>query len=150
MLAKKTAKRGFGADEGLGSLADRGAQWHKLMGKGGCGVGKSKSKVETDRRSFLVGAGKYAVVVPPAMTFLLSTTLVSEAVAGSSHASGDGYDHEYEGDHEYHGRGGGEGGGDGGWDHDDKDHDDRHENDHDNDRKDRDRDDKKRKDKDRD
>lgn len=39
---------------------------------------------ETDRRAFLKGAGKYAVAVPPAMTFLLSTTLVSEAVAQSA------------------------------------------------------------------
>lgn len=39
---------------------------------------------ETDRRAFLKGAGKYALVVPPAMTFLLSTTLTSEAVAQSA------------------------------------------------------------------
>ena len=45
------------------------------------------SALETDRRAFLKGAGKYAVAVPPAMTFLLSTTLHSTAVAQSASAT---------------------------------------------------------------
>lgn len=48
---------------------------------------EKNSAAETDRRAFLKGAGKYAVAVPPAMTFLLSTTLVSEAVAQSAGAN---------------------------------------------------------------
>lgn len=46
-------------------------------------MAEQNPKIETDRRSFLAGAGKYALVVPPTMTFLLSTTMVSEAVAVS-------------------------------------------------------------------
>jgi hypothetical protein len=34
-----------------------------------------------DRRAFLAAAGKFALVAPPAMTFLLSTTLASNAIA---------------------------------------------------------------------
>lgn len=37
-----------------------------------------------DRRAFLVNAGKFAVVVPPAMTLLLSTTMNSPAIAASA------------------------------------------------------------------
>ena len=36
-----------------------------------------------DRRAFLVSAGKFAVVVPPAMTLLLSTAMNSPAIAQS-------------------------------------------------------------------
>ena len=39
---------------------------------------------EHDRRAFLVSAGKFAVVVPPAMTMLLSTTMNSPAIAQSA------------------------------------------------------------------
>jgi hypothetical protein len=38
---------------------------------------------DTDRRTFLGAAGKFALIVPPAMTFLLSTTMSSEAIASS-------------------------------------------------------------------
>jgi hypothetical protein len=37
-----------------------------------------------DRRAFLSAAGKFALTVPPAMTFLLSTTLTSNAIACSA------------------------------------------------------------------
>jgi len=36
-----------------------------------------------DRRKFLAACGKFAVVTPPAITLLLSTSLSSPAVAGS-------------------------------------------------------------------
>jgi hypothetical protein len=36
-----------------------------------------------DRRAFLATAGKFAVVTPPVMTMLLSTTLTSPAIAAS-------------------------------------------------------------------
>ena len=39
---------------------------------------------DADRREFLRTAGKFAVVVPPTMTFLLSTTLNSDAIAKSN------------------------------------------------------------------
>jgi hypothetical protein len=37
-----------------------------------------------DRRKFLATCGKFAVVTPPALTLLLSTSLTSTAIAGSS------------------------------------------------------------------
>ena len=40
-------------------------------------------EAEPDRRAFLATAGKFAVVVPPAMTMLLSTTMSSSAIAQS-------------------------------------------------------------------
>lgn len=42
-----------------------------------------KPEIDEDRRSFLARATKASVVMPPAMTYLLSTTLASEAVAMS-------------------------------------------------------------------
>jgi hypothetical protein len=44
-------------------------------------------KEGTDRRAFLATAGKFAVVVPPAMTMLLSTTMNSPAIAQSAIAA---------------------------------------------------------------
>jgi hypothetical protein len=41
-----------------------------------------------DRRAFLTTAGKFAVVVPPAMTMLLSTTMNSPAIAQSAATGG--------------------------------------------------------------
>ena len=38
---------------------------------------------EANRRAFLIKAGKFAAVVPPAMTVLLSTTMSSPAIARS-------------------------------------------------------------------
>jgi hypothetical protein len=37
-----------------------------------------------DRRNFLATCGKFAIVTPPALTLLLSTSLNSPAIAGSS------------------------------------------------------------------
>ena len=45
---------------------------------------ETRSKEGTDRRAFLATAGKFAVVVPPAMTMLLSTTMNSPAIAQSA------------------------------------------------------------------
>jgi hypothetical protein len=42
-----------------------------------------------DRRKFLAGCGKFAVVTPPTITMLLSTSLTSTAIARSG-AHGDG------------------------------------------------------------
>jgi hypothetical protein len=57
-----------------------------------------------DRRKFLSACGKFAVVTPPAITLLLSTSLHSNAVAQS--AGGQGND-------KHPNNGGGNGGGDG-------------------------------------
>jgi hypothetical protein len=43
-----------------------------------------ESETASDRRRFLAACGKFAVVTPPAMTLLLSTSLTSTAIAGSS------------------------------------------------------------------
>jgi hypothetical protein len=40
-----------------------------------------------ERRAFLKAAGKFAVTVPPAMTFLLTTSLSSNAIATSNNTS---------------------------------------------------------------
>ena len=45
---------------------------------------ETRSREGTDRRAFLATAGKFAVVVPPAMTMLLSTTMNSPAIAQSA------------------------------------------------------------------
>jgi hypothetical protein len=37
----------------------------------------------TDRRVFLAKCGRFAVITPPAVTMLLSTSLSSEAIAKS-------------------------------------------------------------------
>ena len=39
------------------------------------------SEADEDRRKFLATCGKFAVVTPPAMTLLLSTSLHSSAIA---------------------------------------------------------------------
>jgi len=44
---------------------------------------QDKSPSEHDRRAFLLSAGKFAAVVPPTMTLLLSTTMSSTAIAQS-------------------------------------------------------------------
>jgi len=43
---------------------------------------------EMDRRDFLTTAGKFAIVTPPAMTMLLSTSLSSPAIAASGIGGG--------------------------------------------------------------
>jgi hypothetical protein len=65
--------------------------------------------LDDDRRKFLAGCGKFAVVTPPAITMLLSTSLNSTAIAhsggrgdsdGRGHSGGRG-DHEFgNGDHD--------------------------------------------------
>jgi hypothetical protein len=64
---------------------------------------KSSPEIEADedRRKFLASCGKFAVVTPPAITLLLSTSLTSDAIAGSNGKSSRGNN------------GGGNGGGDG-------------------------------------
>ena len=44
---------------------------------------ENTTNAATDRRAFLAAAGKFAVVTPPAITLLLSTTLTSPAIAKS-------------------------------------------------------------------
>jgi len=39
---------------------------------------------DNDRREFLKKCGKYAAITPPAVTMLLSTSLTSKAIAGST------------------------------------------------------------------
>jgi hypothetical protein len=47
------------------------------------------NNVDEDRRKFLASCGKFAVVTPPAVTLLLSTSLHSSAIA---HSGGRGYE----------------------------------------------------------
>ncbi|MEY9164808.1 hypothetical protein ABIE78_002927 [Sinorhizobium fredii] len=70
------------------------------------------SRCEEDRREFLKKCGRFAVVTPPAVTMLLSTSLTSNAIAasggggGGSHANngwGNGPDATNKGS--YHGAG---------------------------------------------
>jgi hypothetical protein len=43
----------------------------------------TETPVDDDRRKFLATCGQFAVVTPPALTVLLSTSLSSEAIAHS-------------------------------------------------------------------
>ena len=57
---------------------------------------KNEAASDADRRKFLATCGKFAVVTPPAMTMLLSTSLTSTAIAGSSgngNGNGNAYGH---------------------------------------------------------
>ena len=48
--------------------------------------------MSTDRRDFLAKCGRFAVITPPAVTMLLSTSLTSQAIAKSGgQAGGGGY-----------------------------------------------------------
>lgn len=49
--------------------------------------------LDEDRRKFLAACGKFAVVTPPALTVLLSTSLNSTAIAHSSGRSDPGSGH---------------------------------------------------------
>lgn len=42
---------------------------------------------EQDRRTFLESCGRFAIITPPAVTMLLSTTMTSDAIAHSSRGS---------------------------------------------------------------
>jgi hypothetical protein len=53
-----------------------------------------KTDADEDRRKFMAACGKFAVVTPPAITLLLSTSLNSTAIAHSGGRSS----------HEKHGR----------------------------------------------
>jgi hypothetical protein len=46
---------------------------------------------DRDRREFLKKCGQFAAVTPPAVTFLLSTSLTSKAIAASSGRPGWGW-----------------------------------------------------------
>ena len=48
-----------------------------------------QGKPETDRRDFLRSCGKFAAITPPAVTFLLSTSMSSKAIAASTGRSSD-------------------------------------------------------------
>jgi hypothetical protein len=53
------------------------------------------SDTTNDRREFLKKCGKFAIVTPPAITMLLSTSLTSNAIAKSGRGNngvGNGYD----------------------------------------------------------
>jgi hypothetical protein len=52
---------------------------------------EDQSPLDEDRRKFLAACGKFAVVTPPALTVLLSTSLNSEAVAKSGGGSDGGH-----------------------------------------------------------
>jgi hypothetical protein len=54
---------------------------------------------DEDRRKFLSACGKLAIVTPPALTLLLSTSLNSEAVAKSGGSGGRGHPPRWDGDH---------------------------------------------------
>ena len=61
-----------------------------------------------DRRKFLATCGKFAIVTPPAITLLLSTSLHSQAIAMSG-GKGRDYDHrDYDHGNNGHGNGGGD------------------------------------------
>lgn len=44
----------------------------------------SDTEENRDRRDFLAKCGQFAAITPPAVTFLLSTSLTSKAIAASS------------------------------------------------------------------
>jgi hypothetical protein len=46
-------------------------------------MGDREQEEFNDRRKFLASAGRFAAVTPPALTLLLSTSLTSDAIAGS-------------------------------------------------------------------
>ena len=48
----------------------------------------SETDAASDRREFLARCGRFAIVTPPAVTLLLSTSLTSEAIAKSGGAAG--------------------------------------------------------------
>ncbi len=50
--------------------------------------------LDADRRKFLAACGRFAVVTPPAVTLLLSTSLNSDAIARSGSGGGGGRPHQ--------------------------------------------------------
>ncbi|WP_343718436.1 hypothetical protein [Inquilinus sp.] len=57
-----------------------------------------------DRREFLAKCGRFAIVTPPAVTLLLSTSLTSDAIAksggGHGHGHGEGHGHGHDEGHD--------------------------------------------------
>jgi hypothetical protein len=53
---------------------------------------ETDAPLDDDRRKFLAACGKFAVVTPPALTVLLSTSLNSKAIARSGGNTGGGGD----------------------------------------------------------
>jgi hypothetical protein len=53
-------------------------------------LNRPESEADEDRRKFLAACGKFAVVTPPAITLLLSTSLTSDAIAQSGGKPGGG------------------------------------------------------------
>ncbi len=51
----------------------------------------AKNTADQERRKFLAACGKFAVVTPPAITVLLSTSLNSTAIARSGGNGNNGY-----------------------------------------------------------
>ena len=51
---------------------------------------ENEAASDADRREFLATCGRFAVVTPPAITLLLSTSLNSTAIAGSAGSSSNG------------------------------------------------------------
>ncbi len=51
---------------------------------------ENETPPEGDRRAFLKNCGRFAVITPPAVTFLLSTSMSSKAIAVTSGRGGDG------------------------------------------------------------
>lgn len=51
----------------------------------------NETRTDDDRREFLKKCGKFAVITPPAVTFLLSTSMSSKAIAASSGRPGHGF-----------------------------------------------------------
>jgi len=56
---------------------------------------------DKDRREFLAKCGKFAVITPPAMTVLLSTSLTSDAIAQSGHGNNGHHHHHHDNGHHY-------------------------------------------------
>jgi hypothetical protein len=56
---------------------------------------RTETGLDDDRRKFLATCGQFAIVTPPALTVLLSTSLNSEAIAKSGgHVDRDGGDRD--------------------------------------------------------
>ena len=51
----------------------------------------NETRPEDDRREFLKNCGRFAIITPPAVTFLLSTSMSSRAIAASSGRPGNGF-----------------------------------------------------------
>jgi hypothetical protein len=57
---------------------------------------------DDDRRKFLAACGKFAIVTPPALTVLLSTSLNSKAIAQSGGRDDRDHDRDHRGDRDHH------------------------------------------------